>query len=182
MNATAKVELGRIAPPTALVGEDYRGQVLYLPDLDVMVAVEAAGRDGWWCRILAGRHGTTGDAHVCIRAETLAAGHTSMQVDATTDPDSFVMVWLARVWVTWPGGRTAVVARVLRDEARLPNGLELSLTEGVCRRVLNATHITGPGLRRLLDKLVTAGLLMAAAADGHGEVARFRLVLPGACF
>ena len=68
-------------------------------------------------------------------------------------------VWLAEVQRRWPVSRTARVAAILADLADQRSSLAVTLDPSTVHRVLLQAHLLAPGLRRILHRLITCGLL-----------------------
>jgi hypothetical protein len=85
--------------------------------------------------------------------------------------------WLAEVQRRWPVSRTARVAAILAALAQQRSSLAVTLDPAAVHRVLLQAHVLPPGLRRILDRLITCGLLAQTPSPGV-ELVTYSLTLP----
>jgi hypothetical protein len=85
--------------------------------------------------------------------------------------------WLAEVQRRWPVSRTARVAAILAGLAQQRSSLAVTLDPAAVHRVLLQAHVLPPGLGRILDRLITCGLLAQTPSPGV-ELVTYSLTPP----
>lgn len=113
---------------------------------------------------LDGRHVLLSHTHIVSALPTVAVG--------ASDHDAIAMVWVTEVWRRWRAGLVHLGARTLAEDIRIPGTLVADLDPQGLVRLAAVTRLRSPGIRRLLDRLTTAGLLASVeshAARGWGS-------------
>jgi len=175
------VGLGCLGPqPPEPPAASPRGRLLYLPTREAIVVPQCRRQYSWWCAVLAWRSRFRDGGHVAVNDKEIAAAAQTVTLDPADDPDGFAMLWQARIWQTWPGGRTAAVARPLARELRCAGTLVVNLDPASTRKLTIAAHVRTPALRLLLGRLVETGLLTRTGSAPDGTL--FHLTLPAPAF
>jgi len=173
------VDLGSSCGPGLLGhdGED-RGQLVYLPGIDAIVAREYRKVGGWRCTVIARRHQRFDAGHIDVPDHDLAAATTTLLVDPVTDADGWAMLMQARIRQRWRGGATYLAACALANGIRHPRSLAVDLDRTAVRRLLDVTRLRTAGLRRLLDRLDGAGFLVPTLPGLEGSWGVYTLAVP----
>lgn len=85
--------------------------------------------------------------------------------------------WLAEVQRRWPVSRTARVAAILAGLAEQRSSLAVTLDPPAVHRLLLQAHLLAPGLRRILHRLITCGLLSHTPSPAV-ELGSYTLTVP----
>lgn len=159
--------------------ERWRGQVLYSPDVDAVIAVESRSAGGAWrCAVIGRRTAANGAGHVDLPPAELASGETVVDVDPIADRERYVMVWRALVWCHRGGGRTWSTAGALVCNALVEPLTLVALTPVARQQVIRAVNLRTEGLYAVVSRLIAGGFLSAAPAlrEYPGEV--YQLTIP----
>jgi hypothetical protein len=80
---------------------------------------------GWRCTLVATR-AACASGHVRLTPELLATATATVSVNAERDPDDYArLLWLPRVFATWPGGTILALARLIVDQLRTAGSLDI---------------------------------------------------------
>lgn len=159
------VELGRLHH--GAIGEGWPKHVLlYLPVRATVIMPICRIATGWRCTIVATRTACR-SGHMLLPREQLAAATSTVAVDAERDPDGYArLLWLPRVFATWPGGTILALARLIVDQLRPAGSLGIP-----AQRLANHTHIATrlpntrpPAVERLIYGLASNGFLTSVDA------------------
>ena len=155
-----------------------RNRLLFLPDAQLIVAVECIRAEGGWrCGVIAGNRLARRPGHLTLTDDDLAHAHTTLAADPIHDPDLYALVWQARVLQGWLGGHIQAVARVMAESLRPPGTLTIDIDQCAATRLITAARIRVPGLRRILARLTDGGMLRLDLpnVDGWGS---YTLTIP----
>jgi len=158
--------------------DDGPGRTFYLPRLQAVLTVEYRSGAGWRCAVIARRRPRPDARHVLLSNAEIVAGTATVVVDAD-DHDAVAMVWVAEVWRRWRGGLVHLGARTLAEDIRTPGTLVADVDLHALARMAEATRLRSPGIRRLLDRLATAGLLTSIESHADRGWGSYALRLPG---
>ena len=139
---------------------DPHNRLLFLPDPQLIIAVECRrAQGGWHCGIVADNKRGHRPGHLTLTDDDLARAHTTLAADPIHDPDRYALAWQARILQCWLGGRTQAAARTIAESLRPPGSLTVDIDQHAATRLITATRLRVPGLRRLLERLTGSGML-----------------------
>ena len=157
--------------------DDAPGRTFYLPRLEAVLTAECRSGAGWRCAVVARRRPCPDARHVVLSNAEIVAATATVVVDAD-DHDAVAMIWVAEVWRRWRGGLVNVGARTLAEDIRIPGTLVADVDLHALARMAEATRLRAPGIRRLLDRLATAGLLTSIESHADRGWGSYALRLP----
>jgi hypothetical protein len=158
--------------------DDAPGRTFYLPRLEAVLTVEYRSGDGWRCAVIARRCPRPDARHALLSYTEIVAAPATVVVDAD-DHDAVAMVWVAEVWRRWRGGLVHLGARTLAEDIRIPGTLVAEVDLHALARLAEVTRLRSPGIRRLLDRLATAGLLTSVESHADRGWGSYALRPPG---
>ncbi|WP_127508682.1 hypothetical protein [Actinoplanes solisilvae] len=103
---------------------------------------------------------------------TGGAGH------ATDGGDALAAIWQAYVHLRFPDGRLRLVADYLATSARQPGTVIVELDPYTVHRLLQAIRLRPAGLRELLARLATAGMLTQVHSRDNEDLGVQTLTMP----
>jgi hypothetical protein len=180
MNAAdpSRVELGTCGPRLMRCQDDDRTRLLHVPGIDAIVLREHRQPGGWRCTVIARRDCRFDVGHVDVTDDELAIAHTSIAADPAADPDRYMMLWQTRVTQYSRGGAAYLGARALANDIRRPGTVVVDLDDEAVLRLLQVTRLRPPGLKRLLARLVGAGLLTPTLPGVDGRWGAYIFAAP----
>jgi len=158
--------------------DDAPGRTFYLPRLEAVLTVEYRSGAGWRCTVIARRRPRPDSRHVLLSNAEIVAATATVVVDPD-DHDAVAMIWVAEVWRRWRGGLVHVGARTLAEDIRIPGTLVADVDLHALADMAEVTRLRSPGIRRLLDRLATAGLLTTVESHADRGWGSYALRLPG---
>src|SRR6266508_419174 len=78
---------------------DSRGKLFYLPATRAIVVPERRQGDQWQCLVLASA--TESARRIAVALSEIDTALTVLSCDPDTDPDTYALLWQARVWQRW---------------------------------------------------------------------------------
>src|SRR5262245_26594535 len=170
----ATVELGRLSRAPG----SRAGTLVYLPNAGLIVVQQTRRAAGWRCQVLsAPPHAMGRPAHLDLSDAELAILPTTVDI-GPHDPDLFALVWQARVWHCWCGGRIPMVARLVAERLRPCGFLTVDLSAGNVGCLVRSVGMRTVGLRRILDRPADAQYLTYGPSGVTGSWGTVVLTLP----
>lgn len=175
--AVMSTQLGHLPSAPARPGDPHH-PLLYLPDKRVIVMVETrlTGHRGWRCAVIATADGNH-CRHLIVTDSELDNASSSLIADPGADPDTFAVLWQARVQQHWAAPRIHTIGRILATWLRHTGTTAVHLDGPGMRDLSIGTRLQPPGVRILLRHLTDTGFLHTDTRDptGHGL---YKLHLP----
>lgn len=151
------------------------GHLCHLTDADAIVFPEHRRPGGWRCMVVARRRPVAGPGYIDdVTYDQLCAAPKTVQVDPH-DPDGCAMLWLAKVWQTWPSGAVWLGAGAFANDLRQAGTLQFDLDPAALRRLLEVTRLRIPAVQRLIERLAGAELLIPELPGVNGGWGTFYL-------
>jgi hypothetical protein len=151
---------------------------LYLLATGLVVTPQSRTDEGWQCRVLndvSERSIVVSD----IDVETGLAVRDLADPLAGVDDGRFLTLWQARVRGRWPGPLAHQAARIIAEDLPRPAPRLVDLDPAAIRNLLLGLHLLRrPGLRQLVTKLASSGLLACVQSGDQDHWGRYRLSLP----
>ncbi len=151
---------------------------LYLLANGLVVTPQSRTGGGWRCRV----PNDTSEWPVVasdIDVETALTAPDLADPLAGIDEGTFLTAWQARVRGRWPGPLVHEAARIIAEELPRPAPRLVDLDPAAIRRLLLGLRLLRPpGLRQLVTKLASSGLLACVQPGGRDHWGRYRLNLP----
>jgi len=168
--------LGHVGPRPRVAG-DPRRRLLALAGADAIVLVGTRLPGGWACHVIARRRPDKRPRRVVLTDTEIDDAVTEVDADRNRDPDTYAMVWLARVHTSFPANNISPVARVMAEQIRRPGSLTIDLDHHAVSRLAVAARRRADRLDRVLQRFVDHELLAAETPPGDGW-ARYQLTIP----
>jgi hypothetical protein len=150
-----------------------RERMVYLPDLQAVVAARTPLDLGWRCDVVARRHLHRPGLEVDLRDWEVDRADTVMPVSPRPTEVESRMLWQAWTWQRLRGPRVRRLCRVLVEDLRTPHTLTVDLHAGAVACLRDRLGIGSSGLRRLVQHLVAVGAATPVSpgrADGWGRL------------
>ncbi len=151
---------------------------LYLLATGLVVNPQSRTTGGWRCQVL-NEASEWSVVASDIDVETALAVPNLADPLAGIDEGTFLTVWHARVRGRWPGPLVHEAARIIAEELPRPAPRLVDLDAVAIRSLLLGLRLLRPpGLRQLVTKLVSSGLLVCVQPGDRDHWGRYRLSLP----
>jgi hypothetical protein len=162
-------ELGRLHTRAPAPATNVRHRLLHEPQTDSVVMPYCSLGGAWLCVVVATRTvGPGRPGHLTLTDDRLATCWPRLILDSDDADGLACLLWPTQVFLRWPGGTFAALARVVVDELRIPGTVHVpgDRVADHGRLAGRLPNLRPPAVKVMLDRLYRVALLTADPGGG----------------